>query len=89
MCLVTAFFDPRTEMSPRSGPDGSTCQVSVTLTTVGPRPVRNGSVAAGPGCRRFRPSAGQQVQQLVLAIAGVRWPYTPDVLPPLYDPGSS
>ena len=26
MCLVTAFFDPRTEMSPRSGPDGSTCQ---------------------------------------------------------------
>jgi len=36
MCLVTAFFDPRTVMSPRSGPDGSTCQVSVTLTTVGP-----------------------------------------------------
>src|SRR5579871_5304614 len=34
MCLVTAFFDPRTEMSPRSGPDGSTCHVSVTLTTV-------------------------------------------------------
>jgi hypothetical protein len=28
-------------------------------------------------------SSGQQVQQLVLAIAGVRWPYTPDVLPPL------
>ena len=27
--------------------------------------------------------SGQQVQQLVLAIAGVRWPYTPDVLPPL------
>jgi hypothetical protein len=26
-------------------------------------------------------SSGQQVQQLVLAIAGVRWPYTPDVLP--------
>jgi hypothetical protein len=25
--------------------------------------------------------SGQQVQQLVLAIAGVRWPYTPDVLP--------
>ena len=22
------------------------------------------------------------VQRLVLAIAGVRWPYTPDVLPP-------
>ena len=37
MCLVTAFFDPRTEMSPRSGPDGSTCQVSVTQTTVGAR----------------------------------------------------
>ena len=35
MCLVTAFFDPRTEMSPRSGPDGSTCHVSVTQTTVG------------------------------------------------------
>jgi hypothetical protein len=29
-------------------------------------------------------SSGQQVQQLVLAIAGVRWPYTPDVLPPLH-----
>src|ERR1700722_8895672 len=35
MCLVTAFFDPRTQMSPRSGPDGSTCHVSVTQTTVG------------------------------------------------------
>ena len=35
MCLVTAFFDPRTPMSPRSGPDGSTCHVSVTPTTVG------------------------------------------------------
>jgi hypothetical protein len=30
-----------------------------------------------------RTSSGQQVQQLVLAIAGVRWPYTPDVLPPV------
>jgi hypothetical protein len=30
-------------------------------------------------------SSGQQVQQLVLAIAGVRWPYTPDVLPPFHD----
>jgi hypothetical protein len=29
-----------------------------------------------------RTSSGQQVQQLVLAIAGVRWPYTPNVLPP-------
>jgi hypothetical protein len=28
-------------------------------------------------------SSGQQVQRLVLGIAGVRWPYTPDVLPPL------
>jgi hypothetical protein len=27
--------------------------------------------------------SGQQVQRLVLAIAGVRWPYPPDVLPPL------
>jgi hypothetical protein len=27
-------------------------------------------------------NSGQQVQQLVLAIGGVRWPYTPDVLPP-------
>ena len=34
MCLETAFFDPRTRISPRSGPDGSTCQVSVTLITV-------------------------------------------------------
>jgi hypothetical protein len=29
-------------------------------------------------------SSGQQVQQLVLAIAGVRWPYTPDALPPFH-----
>ena len=29
-------------------------------------------------------SSGQQVQQLVLAIAGVHWPYTPDVLPPFH-----
>jgi hypothetical protein len=28
-------------------------------------------------------SSGQQVQQLVLSIADVRWPYTPDALPPL------
>jgi hypothetical protein len=35
MCLVTAFFDPRTTMSPRSGPDGSTCQVSVTRLLYG------------------------------------------------------
>ena len=27
-------------------------------------------------------NSGQQVQQLVLSIAGVRWPYTPAVLPP-------
>jgi hypothetical protein len=27
--------------------------------------------------------SGQQVQRLVLSIAGVRWPYTPDALPPL------
>ena len=40
MCLVTAFFDPRTWISPRSGPDGSTCHVSVTLTTVGAPPAR-------------------------------------------------
>ena len=44
MCLVTAFFDPRTPISPRSGPDGSTCQVSVTLTTVGALPARLGAV---------------------------------------------
>jgi hypothetical protein len=31
--------------------------------------------------------SGQQVQQLVLAIAGVRWPYTPDVLPPFSQSG--
>ena len=29
-------------------------------------------------------SSGQQVQQLVLSTAGVRWPYTPDVLPPFH-----
>ena len=27
--------------------------------------------------------SGKQVQKLVLSIAGARWPYTPDVLPPL------
>ena len=27
--------------------------------------------------------SGKQVQQLVLSIADVHWPYTPDVLPPL------
>ena len=27
--------------------------------------------------------SGQQVQQLVLSIAGVRWPYPPTALPPL------
>src|SRR5580704_15013197 len=53
MCLVTAFFDPRTAMSPRSGPDGSTCQVSVTLTTVGALPARLGAVHL-----TVRPSAG-------------------------------
>src|SRR5580693_3757934 len=34
MCLVTAFFDPRTSMSPRSGPEGSTSQVPVTQATL-------------------------------------------------------
>ena len=40
----------------------------------------------GPDTRPFQDytSSGQQVQQLVLAIAGVRWPYTPDVLPPFH-----
>jgi hypothetical protein len=40
----------------------------------------------GPGTRLFEDytSSGQQVQQLVLAIAGVRWPYTPTVLPPFH-----
>ena len=49
MCLVTAFFDPRTEMSPRSGPDGSTCHVSVTQTTVGARVNFAGQAAVLPG----------------------------------------
>src|ERR1700716_3747920 len=34
MCLDTAFFDPRTRMSPRSGPDGSTCQAPAMQITV-------------------------------------------------------
>src|SRR5580658_4269691 len=34
MCLVTAFLEPRTEMSPRSGPDGSTVHVCVTPFTL-------------------------------------------------------
>jgi len=31
MCLVTAFFEPRTRTSPRSGPTGSTCQAGVLM----------------------------------------------------------
>jgi hypothetical protein len=31
-----------------------------------------------------RTSSGQLVQQVVLAIARVRWPYTPNVLPPFH-----
>jgi hypothetical protein len=46
MCLVTAFFDPRTPISPRSGPDGSTCHVSVTQTTVGAPSARSGPLRA-------------------------------------------
>jgi hypothetical protein len=40
---------------------------------------------SGPGGRLLQDytGSGQQVQHLVLAIAGVRWPYTPDVLPTL------
>jgi hypothetical protein len=34
MCFVTAFLEPRTVMSPRSGPDGSTCHVCVTPHTI-------------------------------------------------------
>ena len=53
MCLVTAFFDPRTAMSPRSGPDGSTRHVLVTPTTVGalpnpPRPLHSPATQHGP-----------------------------------------
>src|SRR5260370_15612405 len=54
MCLVTAFFDPRTWISPRSGPDGSTCQVSFTLTTVGGPAV--GLRRLGRGRRRLVPA---------------------------------
>src|SRR5260370_6250971 len=63
MCLVTAFFDPRTPMSPRSGPDVSTCQVAVTLTTVGALPAGLGAVQ-----RTVRPSAGST------GPAGATWP---------------
>src|SRR5215467_10368886 len=38
MCLDTAFFDPRTRISPRSGPDGSTCQVPAMQHTVRANP---------------------------------------------------
>ena len=51
-------------------------------------------LATYTGCRMVIPGpnkfpledytrSGQQVQKLVLSIAGVRWPYTPDALPPL------
>jgi len=53
-------------------------------------------LATYTGCARVIPGpdefprqdytrSGQQVQKLVLSIAGVRWPYTPDALPPLPD----
>src|ERR1700744_1417132 len=32
MCLVTAFFDPRTRTSPRRGPEGSISHASDTRT---------------------------------------------------------
>src|SRR5271154_7381387 len=64
ICLVTAFFDPRTQMSPRSGPDGSTCQVSVTLTTVGARPeglVQNRYLTGRSSAARAGAGAGAAV----------------------------
>src|SRR5262249_46345546 len=50
MCLDTAFFEPRTRISPRSGPDGSTCQVPAMQLTVRanpPTPDPAGDRAAG------------------------------------------
>jgi hypothetical protein len=70
MCLVTAFFDPRTEMSPRSGPDGSTCHVSSILPTVG-------AAAGGPGNSREIPEPATRECATVIRPGGelgiLRW----------------
>lgn len=55
---------------------------TILATYTGCRLVR---ILDPPGSRLLEDytRSGQQVQKLVLAIAGVRWPYTPDVLAPL------
>jgi hypothetical protein len=66
-------LDPRTEMSPRSGPEGSTSQVSVTQTTVRAR-------AAGSGHDGIvgRRVGGRSHVMLVRPNRGVYWqaPYS-------------
>ena len=73
--------------------NGSAMQLTFRTSPAGP--VLANVLATYTGCPRVwnldapdKPylddytNSGQQVQQLVLAIAGVRWPYTPDALPP-------
>ena len=74
---------------------GNGAAMRLTFRTRRDGPVLANVLATYTGCPRVwnldapdRPyledytSSGRQVQQLVLAIAGVRWPYTPDVMPP-------
>jgi len=73
--------------------EGNDAAMRLTFRASPHGPVVTTLLATYTGCARVsRPDgpplldytrSGQQVQHLVLAIAGVRWPYTPDVLPPL------
>jgi hypothetical protein len=66
----------------RTSPDGPVVATVLATYTGCPRVWRLG--AQNMPYLEDQTSSGQQVQQLVLTIAGVRWPYTPDVLPPFH-----
>src|SRR5215469_421899 len=68
MCFDTAFFDPRTRISPRSGPDGSTCQVpamQITVRANPPTPRRPACWRRTGCCPRSRPRRGGPANILI------------------------
>ena len=65
----------------RATPDSPPLATVLATYTGCPR-VWNLDAQDTPYSGDYTPS-GQQLQQLVLSIAGVRWPYTPDALPAL------